>query len=45
MKLGFVVWRLGFVVTALALLTVPSAADACGLFDSSCKNPTISVRG
>jgi hypothetical protein len=44
-KLGSLVSRVVFTTTALKSLVVPSAAEACGLFDSSCKNPTISARG
>jgi hypothetical protein len=44
-KSGSYLRRVGFLAMSLALLQVPSAADACGIFDSSCKSPTISVRG
>ena len=37
--------RVTLTVATLASLAIPSTAQACGLFDSSCKNPTISVHG
>ena len=37
--------RLALTVVLFVSLVIPAGAQACGLFDSSCKNPTISVRG
>jgi hypothetical protein len=37
--------RLALTVALFVSLVIPAGAQGCGLFDSSCKNPTISVRG
>ena len=37
--------RLALTVALFRSFVIPAGAQACGLFDSSCKNPTSSVRG